>query len=356
MFAHLPDWVSALLWTAAAVGASYVVGHLVRVLFGGRVAGLARRTTGDWDDAMVAEIGRRLPFWLMLVGLYLVLPRWQLDPDRARFAVSALRALGIASATVAAATMAARLVAAYGPRVAPSTPVSALTQNVVRTVVILLGGLVIIGSFDINITPYLTALGVSGLAVALALQDPLSNFFAGITMSISGQVRIGDYVRLSDGVEGAVVDFNWRTTTIRTLANPTVIVPNAKLAQAVVTSYADGELGLSVDLVVAHDADLVAVEQTTLAVAREVHRDVAGAVATADPSVRFNSFGPAGIGLVVGLRAQAFKDQFVIRHEFLKRIQVRFAAAGIVVPTVEPIAAHRLAAADAARSRPPGRA
>ncbi|MCC7009290.1 MAG: mechanosensitive ion channel family protein [Acidobacteria bacterium] len=348
-----PEWLNALLWTAGAVVVGYLVGHLGNALLTGRLARVVRRTHGDWDDALVDEIGRRLPFWCVLIGLYVVLPRWRLPVEREVLAVTILRAIAIASATIAAATVAGRLVWAYGPRVTPNAPVSALTQNVVRTVVIVLGALVIIGSFGINITPYLTALGVSGLAVALALQDPLSNFFAGIAMSVSGQVRIGDYVRLSDGVEGHVLDFNWRTTTIRTLGNPIVIVPNAKLAQSIVTSYSDPEFGMSVDLQVHPASDLAAIERITLDVAREVMREVPGAVRTAEPAVRFHTFGPAGIGFSVGLRAVAFADQFLLKHEFLKRVQARYAAEGVMIPAVGLVAQPLLVAPE--REPPAGR-
>ena len=55
--------------------------------------------------------------------------------------------------------------------------------------------------------------------MALALQEPLANFFAGLFITVAGQVRVGDYVKLDSGQEGYVVDFSWRSTRLRTLAN-----------------------------------------------------------------------------------------------------------------------------------------
>jgi hypothetical protein len=69
----------------------------------------------------------------------------------------------------------------------------------------------------------LTALGVGGLAVALALQEPLANFSAGLFITLAGQIRVSDYVKLDSGQDGYVVDFSWRSTRLRMLANNLVV-------------------------------------------------------------------------------------------------------------------------------------
>jgi small-conductance mechanosensitive channel len=254
-------------------------------------------------------------------------------------------ALALASATFATAAVATRLVSLYGPRATPAVPVSALMQNVVRTLVVLLGALVVLGSLQVNITPYLTALGVGGLAVALALQDPLSNFFAGVVLGVSGQVRIGDYVRLDGGVEGHVADFNWRATSIRMLSNNIVIVPNNKLAQATVINFhqPSRDLGVAVDVGVHYLSDLATVERVATDVARQVMAEVPGGVPGFEPSVRFHTFGAAGIVCSVVFRAQEFTDQFLLKHELIKRLHARFADEGVVMPfPVTPAEVRRL--------------
>ena len=117
---------------------------------------------------------------------------------------------------------------------------------------------------------------MGGLAVALALQDTLANLFAGFYVTLARQIRVGDYVRLETGEEGYLVDIAWRATRIRMLPNNTVVVPNAKLAQAIVINYhlPDKELAVLVDLGVDYDSDLEHVERVTCDVAREVMRSV----------------------------------------------------------------------------------
>lgn len=137
--------------------------------------------------------------------------------------------------------------------------------NIARIVVIIIGVLVLLDSLGIAIAPLLTALGVGGLAVALALQDTLSNVFAGVHILASRKVIRGDFIQLDNGMEGYVVDTNWRNTTARQLPNNIVIVPNATLASSVVTNYhqPEQETSVSVAVGVSYDSDLEHVERVT---------------------------------------------------------------------------------------------
>ena len=327
-------WVARLAWTVGTVGITYFIGHLIRAIVGARLARVAAKTDWRWDDELVG-LTDRVPFWAILTGAYVSLRHWSLVPDDYARAVKVLAAIAVASFTFALADIATRILSSYGqPRDGQGVPVSALAQHVVRGVVITLGLLVIARGFGFEIGPYLAAVGVGGLAVALALQDPLSNFFAGVFMTISGQIRIGDYLKLEGGAEGYVADFNWRATSIRLLADNIVIIPNAKLAQAVVTNYhqPSRELTAVVEVVVHYSSDLAHVERVTADVAREVMAVVPGAVPAFVPAVRFHALGQNGIACSVALRAHEFTDQFLIRHEFIKRLHARFSREGIVVP------------------------
>src|SRR2546429_328365 len=99
------------------------------------------------------------------------------------------------------------------------------------------GVLVLLSVLGIHITPILTALGVGGLAVALALQDSLANLFAGMHLLADKPIRVGDYVKIADTTEGYVVDIGWRSTRIRMLQNTVVVVPNKKVAESIITNY-----------------------------------------------------------------------------------------------------------------------
>jgi small-conductance mechanosensitive channel len=180
----------------------------------------------------------------------------------------------------------------------------------------------------------LATLGVGGLAVALALQDTLSNLFAGFHITVAKQIRIGDYVRLDSGEEGYVTDINWRTTKIKMLPNNVVLVPNEKLTKAIVTNYylPDKEMAVTVNIGVHYKSDLNHVERVTCDVAREVMISTPGAASGFEPFIRYGGFGESSISLTVILRVKEFVDQYLIKHEFIKKLHERYAKEGIVIP------------------------
>lgn len=203
--------------------------------------------------------------------------------------------------------------------------------SITKVVVWTIGALVLLDSLGIAITPLLTALGVGGLAVALALQDTLSNLFAGVHILASRKVQPGDFVQLDNGMQGYVEDTNWRNTIIRQLPNNLLVVPNATVASSIVTNFhlPQRELSVAVQASVSYDSDLERVEQVTIEVGREVMQQVEGTVPAHEPTVRYTAFGDSSINFTVGLRAAEVTTQAVIIHEFIKRLHLRYQKEGI---------------------------
>jgi len=170
--------------------------------------------------------------------------------------------------------------------------------------------------------------------VALALQRPLGDFFAGIHLILSKQIRIGDYIKLETGEEGYVVDITWRNTTIRQLPNNLVIIPNSRLASLMIINYYQPEKELSVllNIGVSYSSDLEKVERVTIEVAKEVMKEVPGGVPEFEPFIRYHTFGDFSINFSVILRAKEYTDQFLIKHEFIKRLHRRYRREGIEIP------------------------
>ena len=149
-----------------------------------------------------------------------------------------------------------------------------------------------------------------------------------------GQIRVGDYVKLDSGQEGYVVDFSWRSTRLRMLANNLVLVPNAKLAQAIVVNHhlPSQDLAVLVEVGVDYSSDLRHVERVVSEVGRCVMLEVTGGVTEFEPFVRYHTFGDSSINFTVILRAREFVDQYLIKHEFITRLHARFEQEGVVIP------------------------
>ena len=326
-------WLNRLILTALTTGIAVVVAMLVNFVVLRRLSALTKYTRGNWDDVLIAEVRKRMPFWGLLVGLWLSVGHWPLGTTWAWFLPTALAATLILSVTMTLAAVATGMVADYGQTATHGAPVPGLVTNIVRFIIIALGLLVVLGRFGVEITPILAALGVGGLAVALALQDPLSNLFSGMFVTVAGQLRIGDYVRTDFGVEGTVTDFNWHSTRITAPSGDPVIVPNSRIAKAVVTNFSmpSREVAFAVEFVLAPGTDLARLEQVTLEVAKEVERSVDGGVAAFDPLMRVLAYVDLGIRIAVVMRAQSFADQALLKHELLKRLDARYRKEGIAV-------------------------
>ena len=95
---------------------------------------------------------------------------------------------------------------------------------------------IIAGVWSVDLSAALTALGVTSLVVSFALQDTLGGIASGFTLLADQPFHPGDWIE-ADGVEGQVIDTNWRSTRIQTRNGDLVVVPNGKLAGATITNY-----------------------------------------------------------------------------------------------------------------------
>lgn len=213
-------------------------------------------------------------------------------------------------------------------------PATSIFVNITRVLVVFVGAAFVLNVLGISITPIITALGVGGLAVALALQDTLGNLFAGLQIVASKQIRPGDYLLLDTGQEGSVVDTAWRTTTLRTQSDNLVVVPNSVLAQAIVTNYRlpAESVATTVEFGVPYDAELERVERivsevAVAAMAEAGHEDIGH-----EPIVRFKAFEDSYIRCAAVLYVPGYGDQFPLRSAFIKRLHARFAEEGLRFP------------------------
>lgn len=316
-----------------AVVAGLVAAFLLRILLKW-LGKHADRTKWSGDDVIVGALRVVVPAAAIAGGVAVGAAALPLTKTTQHTTNQVLTVLLIFVVTVAVARLVAglmRTVTQSRPGVAGS---ATIFVNITRVLVLAIGFLVVLQTLGVSIAPMLTALGVGGLAVALALQDTLANLFAGIHILASKTVQPGDYIRLSSGEEGYVEDINWRQTTVRALSNNLVVIPNGELAKSNMTNFMrpEQQLTILVQVGVAYDSDLEHVERVTIEVVAEVMTEITGAVPDHEPLVRFHTFGDSRIGFTVILGVGEFSDQFRIKHEFIKRLHRRYRAEGIRIP------------------------
>ncbi|MBL1103085.1 mechanosensitive ion channel [Streptomyces sp. 5-8] len=322
-----------LVLAGIALGAGLVLAFMSRTLLRW-LAGHAKRTRWSGDDVIVDALRSVVPWAAIAGGASAAAAVLPLTRSVQHHVNQVLEVWLIVVVTFSAARVIAGLVRSVTQSRSGVAGSATIFVNITRVLVLAIGFLVVLQTLGISIAPLLTALGVGGLAVALALQDTLANLFAGVHILASKTVQPGDYIRLSSGEEGYVVDINWRQTTVRQLSNNLVVIPNGQLAKANMTNYTrpEQELTVLVQVGVSYDSDLEHVERVTSEVVTEVMTDVTGAVPDHEAAIRFHTFGDSRIGFTVILGVGEFSDQYRIKHEFIKRLHRRYRAEGIRIP------------------------
>ena len=127
------------------------------------------------------------------------------------------------------------------PRGEGRGPIPALLLALPRIVLLLAAAFILIGGvWGVDLSAALTALGVTSLVVSFALQDTLSGLASGFLLVSDQPFQPGDWVE-ADGIEGVVVDLNWRTTRVKTRDGDLIVVPNSQLANTSITNFSTPE-------------------------------------------------------------------------------------------------------------------
>lgn len=319
---------------AITFGVAVLIGLIIQTFVNTRLRKMVEKTHWKGDNVIVEGLRGKIIIWAIIIGLYAALPMLHLSPEYHAIAQKALLVLVILSVTFAASSIVSGFIGIYSSEVKGEIFATSIFSILAKIVVMSIGVMIILQTLNISITPLLTALGVGGLAVALALQDTLSNLFAGLNILLAGKLKVGDYVKLENNQEGYITDITWRSTTIRQLSNNFIIIPNSKLATTITTNYhlPETEMSVIVQMGVAYDSDLEKVERVTIEVAREAERVVEGGIAEFEPFIRYHTFSDSSINFSVILRVREYVNQYLIKHEFIKMIQKRYREEGIVIP------------------------
>ena len=305
-----------------------------------------------WKYVLVRSMQGVPIFFSFIIGLYWAIDAVEISPTLTKLLSYLLFTSNVFSITRVLARTVDGVVTMYFERSDKNLPKTTLLNNILIGVIYAMGLLVILQYYGISIAPILTAAGVGGMAVALALQETLANIFSGLHLILSKQLRIGDYIRLNSGEEGRVTDITWRFTTIIPLgASSTIVIPNKTIAGANITNFSlpTQNINISIPVGVAYDSDLAAVERVTIETAKEVLARVDDNP-NANPLVLYTDFGDSSINFKVILPSRIFDHQGMIKHEFIKALTERYRAEGIDIPY--PIRTIIQEEADAAENNP----
>ena len=312
-----------------------VLGWVFKRFIHHRLKKLTEKTDWKGDDVVFDAIESHIVLWFFLASLNIASNSIPFLNDvyisyLSKIIISVL----ILSVTLAVSRIGVGLLNFWAEKQGTDLPSTTIFVNLARIIIISVGVLIILQSLGISITPLLTAMGVGGLAISLALKDTLSDFFAGLHILLSQKVKPGDFVELDSGHMGYVQNITWRHTTLMERTNNEVTVPNAKISAAIVKNYDKGDPSFSIRVAVgvSYESDLDHVIKITEEVASNVIAQIDGARKDSPAVVRCFQFGPSSVDLKVYFRGEKYGDQHPIIDEFIRQIHKRFKSENIEIP------------------------
>ncbi|MEA3489874.1 MAG: mechanosensitive ion channel family protein [Candidatus Omnitrophota bacterium] len=301
-----------------------------------RIRSFCERTANKIDDTLIYALDLPLVLLIFVSGVFVLdnIFEFGTGSELLAFVDIVFKATAVIAVIIFLDRLFKGIVENYSHKYALLRGTSGMIHMALRLVVMGLGVLILMDSFGVSITPLLASLGVGSLAIALALQPTLENFFSGIQLVVDKPIKVGQFIKLESGEEGYVKKIGWRSTWVRMLPNNTVVIPNKVLVSSRVLNYyyPEKEISILVQVGVHYDSDLEHVEKVTIEVAEEALKKVEGGVPGFKPFIRYHTFNDFSIDFTVILRAREFVEGYLLKHEFIKRLHKRFNEEGIVIP------------------------
>lgn len=318
----------------ALIAVGFIAGVIFERLILRKLNKIFMRTRWEGMKVLISSLQGIAIIWFTVAGASAAVNNIEMSPALFGLLQKILLVIILLSATLVTARLVKGFISLYSMREGGALRSISIFSHLATLIVFALGLMIILQTLGVSITPLITALGIGGLAVALALQDTLSNLFSGLLIIATGQIKKGDYVKLDSGSEGYVTDITWKNTTIRGIPNNMIIVPNSQLSSTIITNFYQPEktLRVKVEVGVSYESDLEKVEQVTLEVARDVMREAEGGVPEFEPYIRFHTFDDFSINFTAYMSADEYFGQYTVRHEFVKRLHDRYRKEGIVIP------------------------
>jgi small conductance mechanosensitive channel len=194
--------------------------------------------------------------------------------------------------------------------------------------VLVVGLLIALSQLGIEVAPMLAGLGIAGFVLGFALQDTLGNFAAGIMILMYRPFDVEDMIDCAGGVFGKVSHMSLVSTTILTIDNKTLIVPNSKIWGDVITNVtAQAIRRVDLEFGIGYGDDIPKAEEVLWSIVNE-HPKV---LADPEPVIKVHTLGDSSVNFIV--RPWVARDDYWDVHwDFTREVKLRFDREGVSIP------------------------
>lgn len=239
-YQRLPYISNKLLGSLVLIVLAVIFSQVLLLLFSFYLKHIAKKTETEIDDLIIQYISRPVFYFVLVYGIKLALLNLEIDGIVTRM-MSSLMAVVFVFILMRVSDV---FIEGWGRSVSHRTRVRVdkvllpLFHKIVKVSFVIVAMLWVLRIWDVDITPYLAGVGISGLVLGLALQDSLKNIFGGISLLLDKTYAVGDKIKLQTGDVGTIVDIGLRSTKMVTFDNEIIFVPNGYLANSLVRNYA----------------------------------------------------------------------------------------------------------------------
>jgi MscS family membrane protein len=245
-----------IVYSLAVILGSVIIAKIVFFLLKNWISRLVAKTETSVDDEILEVVRKPIYYLIILIGIFYGLGNF--IPENLNSIYGILFYLLAVVVVVKAAIGASAVLITHSiEKTTGSKDISHLLKKLTKIAIVIIGIVIVLGAAGVEITPLLASLGVAGLAVALALQETLANFFSGIYIVADKTFGIGDVIKLSSGEMGRVQKIGTRSTRIKTFDNTIITLTNDQIAKSRVVnlSAANEIIRTKVPIGVGYDSD-----------------------------------------------------------------------------------------------------
>jgi len=330
------NYIYALVTLVSGILLAVIVRFIVRWL-----EVKAEETETKWDDIIIAAIGTPLQVTIVALAIYAALTFIGIFPLNYPGLLDdqIVSAFWIIMGAWIISSFLHDVIAIYGHDLAEKSEgdwddrLVELLELIVKWLVWFGALMAILSVFKVDITPFLAGAGIAGLAVALAAQDIISNFFGGAIITMDKPFKVGDRVKV-DQYYGDILNVGPRSTRLKTLDYQVVTIPNNKITTNIIVNYSepDEKLRITIPVSVACGTDIDTVKKIILEVAHSVTRKTDYLLEDPAPKVFFIEFADSSLKFILYVWARKYNLPDEVKDAINSQIAVRFAEAGIEIP------------------------
>ncbi len=202
-------------------------------------------------------------------------------------------------------------------------------SRMAQYLIVIIGVLISFQFLGIDLTGLAVIFGFLSVGIGFGLQNITSNFISGLIVLFERPISVGDRVIVND-IEGDIEEINIRSTTVKSLNNISIIVPNSEFVSKNVVNYSHGDptFRLAIEVGVAYGSDL----DTVLKALLEVAKDHPKVFANPAPDVHLRSFGESSWNMKLLVMIGDVKDKYAVLNELNQGIVRKFKEYNIEIP------------------------